>query len=271
MDDLCNREGTSDYTDNPIIPAERQEQIKALITANGSVSVTELVKKFHISKATARRDLDEICKLEEYTRTHGGATTYVSNPLFDKPHEDKMKIRSAEKRRIGEKAASYIQNGDTVIVDSGTTGYALAQCLEDKKQITVVTNDLFIALNTVLDSSSSLIVLPGQRLDLTKVIIGKHAEDMLHNIRVAKLFMTADAVCLDSGVTNVNLLESGIKVAMIKAAQEIYLIADSSKFEKKTLINVFSDLSRITRIITDDGLPENLRKKYAAYTKLDIV
>ena len=254
-----------------MLPAHRQEQIRKQISINGSISIAELIRTYGISKATARRDLDEICKQDGFSRTHGGATFLSNSTMFDKPHEDKMKINYDQKMRIGKKAAEYVRNGDTIIIDSGTTGYALAQHLETKKQITLITNDLFIALNTVLDPSSSLIVLPGQRNNMTKVIIGKQAEDMLHSIRVVKLFMTADAVCLDSGVSVVSLLESGIKDAMIKASQEIILIADSSKFEKKSLIQILPDLSRTSRIITDDRLAPALQKKYSQITDLIIV
>ena len=269
---MNTQENVHEYADEqPLMPARRQEQIKQMITANGSVSVIEVVNRFAVSKATARRDIDDICRSGEFTRTHGGATLYASSTTYDKPHEDKMKMNYEQKIRIGRKAAEYVQNGDTIIIDSGTTGYALSQCLENKKQITVITNDLFIALNTVLDPSSSLIVLPGQRHDLTKVIIGKQAEDMLHNIRVVKFFMTADAICLESGVTEVNLLESGIKDAMVKAAQEIILIADSSKFEKKSLISVLPDLRKVRRIITDDGLSAALQKRYGQLAELVVV
>ena len=256
---------------NPIIPAERQEQIKAMISANGSVSIAELTKRFQVSKATLRRDLDEICRDGAFTRTFGGAKTLTGNTLYDKPHEDKMKLNSQEKLRIGKMAATFVNDGDTIIIDSGTTAYAFAQFLEDKKQITVITNDLFIALDTALDHTSSMIVLPGQRQDLTKVIIGKQAEDMLAGVRVAKLFMTADAICLDSGISNVSLLESGMKTAMIDAAEEIILMADSSKFEKRSLINVLPDFSRIDRIITDDGLAAGLQRQYEQLAELIIV
>ena len=271
MEDNNLKYDTSLTEEDIMIPARRLEQIKSLINENGCVSISELTRRFQVSKATIRRDLNEICSTGEYIRTHGGAMAYTGNTMYDKPHEDKMMINYEQKMRIGKAASTYVQNGDTIIVDSGTTGYAFAQCLEEKKQITVITNDLYIALNTVLDASSSMIILPGQRLDLTRVIIGKQAEDLLKSIKVAKLFMTADAICLETGIANVNLLESGIKSAMIKAATEVILMADSSKFEKKSLINILPDFSRISRIITDDALPVSLQKKYRKRTELVIV
>lgn len=253
-----------------ILPANRQRQMSEYIVSHGSAQIGELADKFDISEATVRRDLDDIEKSGLVRRTHGGAIAYNNNISFDKEYEDKLLLNESEKHAIAKYAADLVLDGDTIILDSGTTARALAVNLEGKQKITVITNDLHIALNTSLHPSSSLIILPGVRVPLTKVTVGYYAERFLQSVQANKFFMTADAVDSNAGITNANVDEVGIKCAMVNAAHERILLADSSKFDKQALFSV-AQIKSMNKIITNKTLPEDSRRKYARMTELILV
>ena len=132
-----------------------------------------------------------------------------------------MKLMVEEKRRIGAYAASMVRDGDTIVLDSGTTTYAMSKCLATKEGITLITNDLVIANQIELAPSATLIIVPGQRMDNTRAIYGFYAESFLQDIKANKVFMASDALDLDAGATNANVLEVGLKKAMRRKKTEL--------------------------------------------------
>ena len=251
------------------IPAERQKQVQNYIIAHGSAQIKELADTYQISEATVRRDLDEISRKGLIQRTHGGAIAYNNNSSFERKHGEKMKLMVEEKRRIGAYAASMVRDGDTIVLDSGTTTYAMSKCLATKEGITLITNDLVIANQIELAPSATLIIVPGQRMDNTRAIYGFYAESFLQDIKANKVFMASDALDLDAGAPNANVLEVGLKTAM-DAARECILLVDSSKFEKQATFHV-CPISRFDTIISDSGLNEKNVKRYGKTSELILV
>lgn len=252
------------------IPAERQKQVQNYIIAHGSAQIKELADTYQISEATVRRDLDEISRKGLIQRTHGGAIAYNNNSSFERKHGEKMELMVEEKRRIGAYAASMVRDGDTIVLDSGTTTYAMSKCLATKEGITLITNDLVIANQIELAPSATLIIVPGQRMDNTRAIYGFYAESFLQDIKANKVFMASDALDLDAGATNANVLEVGLKKAMLDAARECILLVDSSKFEKQATFRV-CPISRFDTIISDSGLSEKNVKRYGKTSELILV
>lgn len=262
-------ETTQDLRKN-ILPAEREEFIKKLLSEQNRVTVEELADYFQVTKATIRRDLDKICDGERFKKTYGGAICN-SNVVYEIPYELKALLHQNEKNRIGARAAEMVKDGDIILIDSGTTGLTLAKNLSMKKQITIVTNDLLIALNAKVDSTSNIIMMPGQRVEGTNAVIGRYAEKFLKEIRVDKVFMTADAIDTASGITNSNYAEMGIKIAMAEAGATHILMADSSKFDKRSLVPVYPDLRKLDCIISNKEMPEEVQKKYLVFSNLILV
>lgn len=244
------------------IPAERMKQILAFIEEKGSAQVRQLAKFQQVSEATIRRDLIELEKLGSIKRTHGGAVISGRSTSFERVYQEKMVMQAAEKKRIGREAAKYVGDGDTLFLDSGTTIYQLAQQLEDKKNLTVITNDLCIANTTVLHPSSDLIVTGGIRREYYNVLVGSITENFVRRLRVDKMFLSADAVDPEFGVSNANFIEAEIKTLMVNAGKEVILLADKTKFGKTALTRVCY-LNEVNRIITDSGVPQAIVQKIA--------
>jgi DeoR/GlpR family transcriptional regulator of sugar metabolism len=246
--------------DQTAIPAERMKLILASIEEKGSAQVKELAKAQKVSEATIRRDLAELEKMGSVKRTHGGAILFGHNAPFEKVFQDKTDLQSAEKRRIGMLASRYVSDGDTVFLDCGTTVLQLAMNLGERRGLTVITNDLNIANAIVLHPSSNLIITGGVRKAGSNFLVGSIAENFIRQIRVDKVFLSADAVDPEFGASNSDFDGIEIKNLVVQAGKEVILLADKTKFGRTALARIcqFNDLNRI---ITDLGMPQPMIKK----------
>jgi DeoR family fructose operon transcriptional repressor len=165
-------------------------------------------------------------------------------------------LYSEEKRSIGVEAANMVADGETLILDSGSTNYEIACNLTKHKNLTIITYDLFIASNIAFDPSTTVFVTGGMRREGFNVLIGSVAEDFFRQVKVNKAFLGADAVDLAQGVTNATFMEVSIKRLIIAAASEVILVADHSKFGKVSLAKVCS-LDKIQKVITDERIDES--------------
>ena len=241
------------------LPANRKAQVLRYIENSGSATIRELSALLKVSEATIRRDLDELNSENRVERIHGGALiSKTSRTSFECAYQDKAKIMTDEKKRIGFQAASYVEDGETVLLDSGTTSLQIAMNLSSKKNITVITYDLYIANAAVLDASSTLIVTGGMRRPDFGVLTGSMVQDFIREIRVDKAFLGADAVDVKFGVSNATFHEVDLKKALIHAAQKVYLVADHSKFGNLALMHVCG-LNEIDLIVTDRNLPQEMQ------------
>ncbi len=247
------------------VPAERQEIIMRHIRVKGSAQIKELAEWLDVSEATIRRDLDDLDQQGRVKRTHGGAISSHYGTSFEHQYEEKQRLMQEEKRRIAQKAASYVNERDTIFLDSGTTAYLMGTYLRDIPNISVFTYDTMIASSIDLHQTSSMIVTGGvRRTGYNNVLLGSYAENFLRGLRVDKVFLGADAVDLDFGISNSNMMEAEIK----RVAQSIggctFLMTDQSKFDKVALAKVCA-LEKIDVLITDKGTEEKyleeLKKK----------
>lgn len=245
--------------DQTAIPAERMKLILAFIEEKGSAQVKELAKAQKVSEATIRRDLAELEKMGSVKRTHGGAILFGNNAPYERVFQDKSDLQSSEKRRIGVLASRYVSDGDTVFLDYGTTVLQLALNLGEKRHLTVITNDLSIANAVVLHPSSSLIITGGIRKG-SNVLIGSVAENFIRQIRVDKVFLSADAVDPEFGVSSSDFDGTEIKSLVVQAGKEVILLADKTKFGRTALARI-CQFNELDRIITDLGMPQPMIKK----------
>ena len=217
------------------IPAERQKKMIEYIEANTSAQIHELAEKFHVSEATVRRDLDDLDRQGALRRTHGGAIK------------------------------------DTVLIDSGTTAFFIAQALSRHEGLTLITNDLYIAYQTPLHPSSTLIVTGGTRRQGRQELIGTMPEDFIRSTHVDVAFIGADGISVTGGVTNANFEEIGVKKLMLRAAERSVIAADHTKFGRVALARI-CDLREVDALLTDDGLePEMAAKIRKACPALEVV
>lgn len=243
-----------------MIAEERRAILLKELNVNGYVQVTELASRLNLCAATIRRDFSLLEKEGLCFRKRGGAIRAAQGVTLELPYEIKQGQRIAEKKRIAEAAAKLVQDGDTLILDAGSTTFALALLLLAKQRITVVTNDLQIACRLASNPNIRLICTGGIARASVFTLQGSQVESFIMNLRVDKTFLGADAIHSDHTMTNVNFEEVPIKQAMLHAASQVYLVADSSKFEKTGFVKV-CDLADFTAIITDSGISQDKLKQ----------
>lgn len=235
------------------------------IKSKGCGDIKELSNLVGASESTVRRDLDELARSGRLERTHGGAVLKYFGAAFERQHEEKLNLMKEEKQRIAAKAASYICEGDTVFIDSGTTVYFLKNVLSEIPNLTVFTYDLIIANTLELHSTSNLIVTGGiRRQGYNNALIGSQVVEFLNSIRVDKVLLAADAVDIEFGVSNSNLMEAELKRLLITIGKKIILLADHTKFDTIAMAKV-CPIDDIDLLITDCESPstflEQIRKK----------
>ncbi len=238
---------------------ERHNKILELIHQRGKVEVGELSRLFRISEVTIRNDLKDLHKRGLVRRAHGGALR-IDTVNVDPALHVKASLRADEKQRIGAAAAALIKDGDSIILDSGTTTQQIAKQIKNRKDLTVITNGINIAMELLGVKDVRLVLLGGMVRQNSYSAVGHFAEEMLTQLSADKLFLAVDAFDLDFGLSTPNPEESKVNQAMVQIATEIILVADSSKFGKRSLSRIVP-LSAIDKIITDDSLASDIQKE----------
>ncbi|MCU1491450.1 MAG: DeoR family transcriptional regulator, partial [Acidimicrobiaceae bacterium] len=221
-----------------MIAERRRREILSRIEQSGYIEARKLAADLGVDVSTIRRDLDALARAGTVQRTHGGALPVGGVHSLDVPYEAKKLERLAEKRAIGRHAASLVSDGQSVVLDSGSTTYALAQALRDRRGLTVATNDLRIAHYLAAAGGVKLLVTGGQLIDSVFTLVGSSTHDFLSGLHLDWAFLGADAVDAAVGTSNVNTVEVPVKQAMVAAAERSVLVADSSKFGRRALASV---------------------------------
>jgi DeoR family transcriptional regulator of aga operon len=241
---------------------ERHTKILQLIDERGKVEVGELSRLFRISEVTIRNDLKDLHKRGLVRRAHGGAVR-IETVNIDPSLQVKAALRADEKQRIGAAAAALIKDGDSVILDSGTTTQQIAKQIKGRKDLTVITNGINVAMELLGAKDVRLVLLGGMVRQNSYSAVGHFAEDMLRQLSADKLFLAVDACDLDFGLSTPNPEESKVNQAMVQIAKEKILVADSSKFGKRSLSRIVP-LSAIDKVITDDALATDMQAELRA-------
>ena len=241
-----------------LLANQRREQIIKLLQEDGSAKVVDLAKLFRVSEVTIRQDLEKLEAENHIIREHGGA--YMKNVedqvrSFSLANTEHMDL----KEMIGRKAASLIESGETIILDSGSTTTEIARNLKGRKHITVITNALNIALMLGIEPGIEVMMTGGEFKPPTLSLTGQKAADFLEDIHVDKLFLATAGISLKAGLTYPSISDLVVKKAMIEAAEIVYLVADSSKMRKSAFASLGA-LSLINYIITDPYIKEEHKK-----------
>ncbi|PZX50979.1 DeoR/GlpR family DNA-binding transcription regulator [Algoriphagus chordae] len=241
-----------------MLPKQRKEKILELLKEDGSAKVNDLARIFKVTEVTIRQDLEKLEKNGLVIREHGGVhlkdvEDKVRN--FSLVHQENLK----EKEIIAEKCLEFIQPGDTIILDSGSTTTEIAKKIVNIKGLTVITNALNIALMLGANPNIDIIMTGGEFKAPTLSLTGQKAADFFKGLNVQKLFLATAGISLKSGLTYPSLSDLVVKKAMIDAADTTYLVADSSKIGKSAFASLGA-LSLIDYIITDEGV-ENKHKE----------
>jgi DeoR family fructose operon transcriptional repressor len=244
---LSRREGNEIM--GVLLPIERQEKIKQLLLEDGSVRVRKLCELLQVSEVTVRTDLNQLEEEGFLVRHHGGAVLVRHGESERSFAEQEIRF-VAEKRRIGAAAAEMVQPGETIILDVGTTLTQMARLLQHKENLVVVTNGLNIALELEKYAKIDVLVTGGMLRRLQHSLVNPYATLILSQIHADKLFLGCNGVNATVGITNVNMQEAEVKRAMIKAAKQVIVLADSSKIGVVAAAAV-ADISAVDTVITD--------------------
>jgi DeoR family transcriptional regulator of aga operon len=241
---------------------ERRAQILQQVRSAGRVKVNELAAYFSISAVTIRNDLNELHQRGLVLRSHGGAV--IPDTIHrESPVDERLKAHAAEKRRIGALAATIINDGETIILDSGTTTLEIARQIKNKQGLQVITNGVNIAAELLDAPDVQLFIVGGTVRRESASISGRFTEEMLAEFSADKMFLSGAGCDIDFGVSGGNLEETMVNRAMLSISREIILVADSSKFSRRSMARI-APFSEIDIVISDSGLPEEAQVRLRA-------
>ncbi|WP_316818092.1 DeoR/GlpR family DNA-binding transcription regulator [Pedobacter nyackensis] len=236
---------------------QRKDKILELLKEDGSAKVVSLAKLFKVTEVTIRQDLEKLEKEGLVLREHGGAfLKNVENQVrtFSLSHQDNLD----KKELIAKKCLEFIEPGDTIILDSGSTTTEIAKKLKGIKNLTVITNALNIALLLGAEPGIEVIMTGGEFKPPTLSLTGQKAADFFNGLNVHKLFLATAGLSLKAGLTYPSISDLVVKRAMINSAETTYLVADSTKIGKSSFASLGA-LSLIDYIITDAGIQEKYK------------
>ena len=239
--------------DNIVFQEERLRTIAERLEREGRIVTKDLVDELNTTPVTLRKDLLLLEKRGLLKRTQGGEVK-VNRIYPGQALNEKEKINLEEKIRIVRKAATFVAEGDTIILDSGSTTSLLAKELRNFKRLVVITNALNIA-SDLSDTSVEVIVVGGNLLKMAATMVGPLADDTLRKVSADKLFMGVDGVDMNIGLTTPDINEAKTSRVMMESAGEVFLLVDASKFGRRSL-GVISPLNAIDKLITTKHLSE---------------
>lgn len=228
----------------------RRKEILNMLSEKGEVLVADLSQLFNVSEVTIRNDLDQLEQKNTLIRARGGALKFEGSVAIDQHLADKSKINYLAKRRIGERAAEFVFESNTIIIDSGSTTAELVNYLPELQDLTVITNALNIA-NLIGNRSNVNMIMPGGYLRKNSLsLVGPLAEKSLRNFNVDKVFLGVDGFDTKHGIFTPNVEEARLNEIMIEVAKEVIVLVDSSKFKKRSFAFI-CNVELIDKVVTD--------------------
>jgi len=233
---------------------ERRRAILEILQRDGRVLVMDLAREFKTSQVTIRKDLESLHAHGLIHRTHGGALPAREGALEDPTLREKEKLHHKEKLRIAATAAAMVQEGQVVILDSGTTTTEIARALRKFRSLTIVTNAVNIAAE--LSGTAVEVILTGGTLRKNSFsLVGPIAEETLHRLNADLLFLGVDGFDVHYGLSTPNLLEAKVNRVMVEIAKRKVAVCDASKFGRRSL-SLIAPTSALDEVITDRGTPK---------------
>jgi len=240
---------------NGMLNEERRRSILETLHREGRVLVTELARQFRTSQITIRKDLEVLDNQGLIQRTHGGALPVQAGALLDPTLREKEKLHRKEKMRIAMAAAKLVEEGESVLLDSGTTTTAIARALKDASKLTVITNATNIAAE--LAGTNVDVILTGGTLRKNSFsLVGPLAEQTLRQLSADILFLGVDGFDTKAGLFTPNVLEAQVNRIMVEIATRTVAVCDSSKFGRRSLCNIVPT-SAVNQVITDKNISKH--------------
>lgn len=240
---------------------ERLERIEDYINTNRYASLAELTEMLSISKATIRRDLEQLEKQSRICLTRGGAASINKGTLYELPYVEKRNANREEKLRIAKAACQRIRSGETIMIDSGTTGYEMTEFIDDAKGVYVATNDLMTGMALTKRPNVELFIIGGAVRKGFYTANGYFAAANVGTYNFDHAFLCVDAINLGHGCMITNADEVDVKRSIIKSAKEVIVICDHTKFEATAFISICA-IDQIHCVITGRELDKEIRDRF---------
>jgi DeoR/GlpR family transcriptional regulator of sugar metabolism len=241
-----------------VLPQQRQEQIVRALRTDGAGGVKVLAERLGVSEATIRRDLEQLHEQGRLTRVYGGALAVDGD---DEPFAEVSAVHAEEKDRIARRAAQLVEDGQSVLLDIGTTALRLAHHLHGR-QVTVVTSNLAVLEELQNDDAVELVLLGGFVRRAYRSLVGYLTEECLRQIHTDWLFLGTSGVRPDGRVMDSTLIEVPVKRAMIRAADRVALLADGTKFPGHGIAKV-CEPGELAVVVTEDSADLPTREQLA--------
>jgi len=248
-----------------MIKEKRIKKIQEYVIEHQSVSLDELITVFEVSKNTIRRDIQELVDRGELKKVYGGVTT-VRKRL--ESFQDRKIRNKGQKESIVKRASSYVEDGDIIFIDSGTTTIGLFEFLKER-QLTIFTNSIDFILRAIPFEHLNVISIGGMLDPKTNSFSNPRSLDLLKDYNIKKAFMASTGISLANGVTNASPLESELKKTIVDRSSEVYLLVDHDKFDKYGLMT-YCSLAEIDYLVTDK-LPSNSYQEYARNNGIQLI
>lgn len=226
----------------------RREQIAEALREEGEVRIDDLVSRFRISPATARRDLRLLEREGLAIRRHGGARTPESS-LYEASFRERERAYIAQKRKIALAAAALVGDGQTIALTGGTTTTAVARALRGR-EVVIVTNAVNIAMELAREPRIRVHLTGGRLRGASYELVGAAAAQALQGLNVDVAFIGVNGISVERGLTTFNEEEAEINRAMVYAAQRTVVVADHSKLGKATLVQI-CPIDAVHALVTD--------------------
>jgi len=230
-----------------------------MVRARRFASLPELVEQLAVSESTVRRDLEYLEEQGVAKRIHGGVLYAGDSPTL--PHFEEQSAHWDEKRAVARAAVELIEPGDSLLLDGGSTTYEVARLLLGRR-LHIVTNSLPVANLFAGNTAAEVVLVGGNICPRSGVMHGPLANEMIAKFRVRKVMLSVAGIN-DEGFFNNNLLFVETEQAMIRSADEVIVVADSSKFGRRSLTHVCR-LDEVAHLVVDEGISDEWRKKILA-------
>lgn len=242
-----------------MFPLERQKKIIELLMIKKVLKISELTEELGVSVDTLRRDLNLLTKQGKIEKIYGGVKI-VESMFGESNIDERMISHLTEKEMIAQKCSHFINDGDCIYIDSGSTTYQIAKYIKNKKNLTVVTNSIPV-VNELLNSDVELVIIGGKVRKNEKSVVTYEYLFNFSELNIVKAFICASGITIEKGISDYNLEEAITRKKIIELSKEIFVAADSTKFGKDVTIGI-ATLDKIDYLITDHHLKSSFINQF---------
>jgi DeoR/GlpR family transcriptional regulator of sugar metabolism len=232
---------------------KRQRKILEILGFNNRTSVNELARQLDVSSVTIRQDLNQLESQGLLKRIHGGAVLKDGDDL-----DNRLGINYEKKLRIARKLAGYVNDGETILIESGSVNALLAREILAAKQVTIITTNVYIARQFRRNEQADIILLGGIYQQTSETLVGKMTRSCIDQINIHKAFIGIDGFTWEKGFMLRDLLRAEVSSHIIQRAEDVFIVSDSTKFGKTELTTI-CQLPDVQHVATNNDLPSRFR------------